>query len=131
MCSFDQELERNFLYCNHPSVQAIPDFKTIESLLETHVKPKNPKANLIFAKIDFSSSSIRKIHKDDLSYLKLDFFNQNTENRTLVQILAPKINYANGASASGGGGGSEGSSGLILETKAFESYLEQLQKAQI
>lgn len=119
LCSFYRESQRNFLYCNHPSVSHIPDFRAIEKLIETNVKPKNEKANLIFAKLDFSGSSIRKIHKDDLSYLKLDVFNQNVENRSsIMQILTPRNDYTTVA----------GASNNTSETSVFETFLEQLKK---
>ena len=129
LCSFYQETERNFLYCNHPSVRHIPDFQTINRLFDTHIRPKQAKANLIFAKVDFKGSSIRKIWKNDLSYLKLDMLNQNADNnKNIYGLLAPK------------GGGNANSASNIAESlltnvttagkslNAFENFLEQLKK---
>lgn len=121
LCSFYQETERNFLYCNHPSVRHIPDFQTINRLFDVHIKPKQPKANLIFAKVDFKGSSIRKIWKDDLSYLRLDMLNQNPDNKNIYGLLATKGN-GNGAISMTTG------STIGTDANAFESFLEQLKK---
>ncbi len=49
LCSYNKQTDRYYLYCNDPEIVQLPDFSI-----------KN-RSNLIFAKLDFTNSGIRKI----------------------------------------------------------------------
>lgn len=110
LCSFYEETQRSFLYCNHPRVRSIPNFRLVNSLFEQHIRPTRPSANLIFSKVDFSGSSIKTIRKSDLADLKMDIFNQNSLNTSVLNIFTPKnahllssVSETNASSAEAGG----------------------------
>ena len=54
LCSFQESVQRNFLYCNDPSVTRMPDFRSILDMFERYIKTVHSKLNLIFSKVDFS-----------------------------------------------------------------------------
>ena len=55
LCSFKESTRRNYLYCNEPTMNKMPDFKAIYELFEMHVRAVHSNLNLIFSKVDFTS----------------------------------------------------------------------------
>ncbi|CAF0883959.1 unnamed protein product [Brachionus calyciflorus] len=76
LCSFNQDIERFFLYCNDPSVKKVPNFSQIF----------NSDTNLIFSKFDFRGSRIRRIKKDDFNNVKFDFYKPKSSSLNMAKL---------------------------------------------
>lgn len=74
LCSFDAETILYTLYCNDPNLKRIPNFKNINNRHNL-----NNYTNLKFSKVDFSHSGIKRINRNDLSYLNLSLKNTSLE----------------------------------------------------
>ena len=75
ICSFQEDIQRYFLYCNDPSLKRIPDFKSIYHKFEQFKKNRT----LIFSKIDFSQSGIKRIKKGSFDYIQFDLLNPHID----------------------------------------------------
>lgn len=108
LCSFNRDIQRNFLYCNDQMIKKIPDFKAAYNSFNRNTKGKKTELNLIFSKIDFSGSSIKYIRKEDLKYLQFDLYNQKS-----VNILSNNSSQISASSSQ----------------NTFDTYLEELKKS--
>ena len=75
LCSFNEQTRRHFLYCNDHTIRKMPDFKDIYAKLVA--AKHHTQLSLVFSKLDFSGSSIRRIRKEDLAHLQLDLLPSN------------------------------------------------------
>jgi len=84
LCSPDPVSLKYALYCNDPNLKRIPPFS--RDLNAT---------SLIFSKVDFSQSGIKRIHKNDLKYLNLDLRNLtiHQKKQNTVKELSSHVLY--------------------------------------